>query len=551
MVLRQGNADVWGKNIHTIWIGNSLHLFIAELTVVFSGLYYFGSLQEVIENMADIDNLNACLAVCGFTAAQAGRMNVSDGMVSLAGIAELNDEEVANWVREARSRPQAQRLLVGAGPLKNFKTLQWWVRDRQRRGQALDAAAVATFDAAAMEMAAQRKKVEKTRIEEAKKDTSDPPDFVSGTGYPQWRKDYAAWLDTKNGQGNIPLGYVIRPAIAPAEFANWEEQLKFEARLDGPEYEADSKRVLQMIRSTLDPKKKSIGYPTIQPFERRAQGREAMLALDAQYGGGGEQKKQVAAAKAALKGLHYRDESVFSMETYTSTMTDELQTMEEGGEGLTETQKVEMLIAGIKNEDKRFLYHVEHARSTYSADYEGAVLYLCEQAANLFPMNPKKRPRLGVGSVETDRQRGGGPPGNDRYGGGYRGYQGRGGRGGGRGGGYRGGGRGRGRGYGRGGGGHQKNWMCGVDITDVTRDFSSEEREKLWKGNAWRWIMEERARKNKRKYGDDYKPRGGDRDKREVGAVGTDDKEKDKDDSENKDSNKGATNGSRFRNQRS
>ena len=194
------------------------------------------------------------------------------------------------------------------------------------------------------------------------------------------------------------------------------------------------------------------------------------LALVHHYGASGEQKKRVEMAKMTIKNLHYRDESVFPFENFSTQLTEALYILELAEEGYTENQKVDMILKRNQNKDPRWITHVETVQSTKENDYPGAVKLLQNMAVQLFPEAHLQRSRGDRRFNKRNINALGGRDGQGelgRNGGGHSGRD------------------GRGRG-GQGGGN-----INGVDVSDPTRQFTDDERNKLYEAKYWFTIQSE------------------------------------------------------------
>ena len=282
--------------------------------------------------------------------------------------------------------------------------------------------------------------------------------------------------DTRNALGarmgvlGIPLDHITRPEVVPAAFENPREQLMYEVALAGPNFIRDNATVFSLLQSSMDKKDKQSGISHIKPFERAQNGRDAWLALVHHYGADGEQKNRVEMAKMTIKNFHYHDESVLPFENFTTQLTEALHILELAEEGYTENQKVDMILKKNQNKDPRWIMHVETVRSTKANDYPGAVQLLHNMAVQLFPEAHLQSSRGGRRFNKRNINALGGCDGQGKRG-------------------CNGGGRGGRDGLGRvGQGGENSN---GVDVLDPTRQFTDNERNKLYEANYWFTIQSE------------------------------------------------------------
>ena len=139
--------------------------------------------------------------------------------------------------------------------------------------------------------------------------------------------------------------------MAPDDFINDTERLRFEAAHVGDHFQCDNVEVFKLLQSTMDRNNNLSGWPHIKHFEHNQDGCEAWIALTQHYRAGVEQKKRIEMAKATIKALHYQDESIFTFKNFSTKLSDSFHVLETGLEEYNETQKVDALIKRIHNKD--------------------------------------------------------------------------------------------------------------------------------------------------------------------------------------------------------
>ena len=246
--------------------------------------------------------------------------------------------------------------------------------------------------------------------------------------------------------------------------------MTYTTRHDGHAFEEDNRRFYLTLKSVLQ---ETEGYPWIEGYDNRQDGRAAWLALINHYDGPGEVTKRVAHARKLLQDTNYKGEKPnYNFETFTTKLQEAFTVIADNGNPHEHSQsrRVEILLEKILEipqvpEELKRMKTVVRASPGLNSDFTSAVNQLSQTLA-LTTTASDTRPgwrggkdwrsggRRGISSFNQGRGRGRGRGGRGR------------------------GGRGRGRGRGRGGGdrGHGDQTMInGVDVTDPNRTFSPQE----------------------------------------------------------------------------
>jgi hypothetical protein len=373
------------------------------------------------------------------------------------------------------SRTQAEgKVLLPTVVIKRFQTLVWWVRDQQKRGQALVAA---DFNVETMNRAAEMKNL-RSELSEREPTTGDlgkfdPDDFEAH------EDAFLNLLAQSFGVLREPLRYIVRPDTAPAEFATNEEERMYQLPLVGGSFELDNQAVYRKLKAFLID---SPGWAWIEPHDTAEDGRAAFMAWTAHYNGEGELSKRTAIAKARLNQVHYRNERSMSFEKCTEIMTKCFNTLhKDPDQRYSDRQKVEKLLKAIKCQEPELLAAKAVIDQQYPRDYIGACGYFSQQVARIhgsaqLEYKNSRSKKRGIYAIDSRSQRGGrarGRTGN------------RSGRG------------GRGRG-GRGGRNQATHVINGIDVSDPNRSFTAQEWEALGPNNGRSIVLQMRERLNGR-----------------------------------------------------
>ena len=121
----------------------------------------------------------------------------------------------------------------------------------------------------------------------------------------------------------VPLYYVIRPSNPPA-VPKEEDEIIFNANHTGASYSTDNKTVHQTLTELTNG---TDADQWIKQHRRTQDGRAAWLGLCNHYDGPAEGDKRVAIACHDINIIHYRNESSFSFEKYSTRLKSAFTTL--------------------------------------------------------------------------------------------------------------------------------------------------------------------------------------------------------------------------------
>ncbi|KAI2494620.1 hypothetical protein MHU86_19898 [Fragilaria crotonensis] len=251
--------------------------------------------------------------------------------------------------------------------VRKFKALRSWADYCILRG---DAPNPAHFDERAVTRFLNRL-TELEEIDRAKKDgddTKDPPKLASMTAWPTWVELFTTYLSQhRSVVAGTPLVYIIRDndEVAPDDLArnDWDSvdnDLVATSILEGETFSRDNKRVFDILKPFV---MEGPGWPFVQPFNRKRDGRAAFKALKSQAEG----RSAIATRKAKVYAMAH----------------NELLFLEEP---VAETKKVTDFLAGIRDPK------LETAIQTCMGDEQKLTNFeLCQQYFKTIVENTKTR----------------------------------------------------------------------------------------------------------------------------------------------------------------
>jgi hypothetical protein len=382
-----------------------------------------------------------------------------EGIESVEDLANYTDSELENMAdRNSKRTPVASRVQMGLQRTKILKAITHWVRKRIREGAECDLCLLNQNLIAELIM--------EINAAAGKKDADSKlyyPDAFSATDYKNWIKKVENYLDSRTGKAGVPLSYVIRPVEADPDDAPDEyTRQKWAVSFDTIQFRDDNRQVYHLFKDLLTKTEGATWFEKVNDGD----GRSAHLLLREHYVGEAHDMRRAASATANLETLFWKNEASFSFEKFLTRMSEAFKELEDAGQPLYEAQKVQQLLKSIKNDDIQVQTTLGIIRDRYLNDFDGASLTLSRTISTRFANIEPMRNKRNIGAVHTNQGRGRA-------------------------------GRGRSRSRhsnGRGTGGNRQHrvTMNGVDVTDVTRNYTSDEWDKLRQVGGHTYVYQRR-----------------------------------------------------------
>ena len=353
------------------------------------------------EAQAEARAAHQVLTVCQANQQERQVLIVRERLNTLSDYAELTSRDIIELASKFERRTVADgRIILPAKVLKNIQALCFWARERVRKGEALTAAA---FTA---EELTTTKEMMRIRDEGLKEAPSIKPDKFDPNKWTSWSKQFVTCLSHVTGQQFSPLDYVVRQEPPPQPLAEMNERDRalYSFPLHGRHFTLDNMTAYRLLSDLVNG---TSGYTWISAYDRAQNGRAAWLALVEHYEGGGQREKRVSAAIAAIKSLHYKNESVFSFEDFSRKLIQAYRDLENTDEEMTEFNKVKTLLEKVQVTLPRAEVAKSHVRQHFRQDIHGAVEYLGTEFADMFAdaIYYKRGRARGIGATERAPQR--------------------------------------------------------------------------------------------------------------------------------------------------
>jgi hypothetical protein len=125
----------------------------------------------------------------------------------------------------------------------------------------------------------------------------------------------------------------------------------------------------------------------IKAHKRSQDGCAAWIALCEHYDGPAEGDKRVTVARSDITLVHYKNESSFSFEKYSTRLRKAFTTLQDYGQPKCEREKVEILLNQINTNDQRLISSIAICRDSHANTYDEACTYLSSQIVSIFPQH--------------------------------------------------------------------------------------------------------------------------------------------------------------------
>ena len=113
--------------------------------------------------------------------------------------------------------------------------------------------------------------------------------------------------------------------------------------------------------------------------------RKGWLDLVCHYNGSSESERRNSAARHELRNLFYKNEMAFNFETFSTNTKAKFDTMEKYGEGRSEQEKVSTLLENTRTTNHKLESTITFFRSNHNRNYPTTTNYLATQISFIFP----------------------------------------------------------------------------------------------------------------------------------------------------------------------
>ena len=175
-------------------------------------------------------------------------------------------------------------------------------------------------------------------LKDRKDDDIDVPKVSRSLPILKWIEAFTDFLNRKVGSRTIPLAYVIRenvavPVLAPAlangrphstEHGSVEGELIARASHDHPLYREDNAQVYYLLEEAI----RGTSYaPSIKPFQRKKDGRGAVLSVTSQYAGMDKWEAELKRQDEFLHNRKWKGNNSFTLKRFVAQHRNALVSM--------------------------------------------------------------------------------------------------------------------------------------------------------------------------------------------------------------------------------
>lgn len=266
---------------------------------------------------------------------------------SLSDLVDYSTDDISALGKSmAGINPTRDRIHFGMLRTAQLKAMVNWAKDFDRRNElpSLDDFGDRQLFLAELRTADKRARIRRDLASgsESRAKEASPGKLKNEKSWNTWEQAFLTQLSILIGVNGVPLSYVVREDVTPdptTVFSTFVEETVAKARLHGPEFEADTLQVHQLIRSY------TIGENAAQWLREIAKfhdGRRDMEALRAHYGEGNN-SRQIATAQQLQSTLHYKGKKALEFGIYLDKVKEMFNIFSDCGEPFTEAAKLRYL----------------------------------------------------------------------------------------------------------------------------------------------------------------------------------------------------------------
>ncbi|GFH48949.1 hypothetical protein CTEN210_05425 [Chaetoceros tenuissimus] len=292
---------------------------------------------------------------------------------------------------------------------KDLQGFAFHITQRHLEGTQVDVAELDANGNHVLTLAIVRDFYEAAKIAEDKGDEVEmkKPDVLKSEDWVEWEKSIIHYLDGMRNRKGVPLSYVIRGNQPQNVQLTSDEQMIYAAALTGPQFNNDSKEVYNLIKELVQ---NTDGDSWLPP--RCSCGRRAMQSLRNHYDGPDQAKARIDVARASIEKLFYRNENIFSFESYSTQMKKNYDVLEKYNQPEYEANKIDTFLKGIRNENNKVVNVVSIARTMANLNtFQLVQEFISNQLKSNFPPQEiqqgvkKGGGRCGVSAAKKRRQK--------------------------------------------------------------------------------------------------------------------------------------------------
>ena len=322
----------------------------------------------------------------------------NNGWVNLMDFRGYTSKDIDDWAASSSRIPLNRGgINFPTVRIRRVKALAYWVNRRILRGINV---IPQEFDAAALTSAQTDYPIADMELNST--DDVQSPEAFTYAKWTDWQDSVITFLKGKrNVNKTVPLYYVIRKepnTIAAGDMTELDEII-YHAPHTGAAYIRDRKQVHTYLTELTNG---TDADQWIKDHRRTHDGRAAWISLCNHYDGPAEGDKRVTVARSDITLVHYRNESSFSFEKYSTRLRKAFITLRDYNQPKCEKEKVEILLNQITTNDQRLISSIAICRDSHSDTFDDACTYLSSQITAIFPQHqPNAFGKKGRGGLKN------------------------------------------------------------------------------------------------------------------------------------------------------
>jgi hypothetical protein len=323
---------------------------------------------------ANDDYIFVLETLCGFSVDTVTAI-IDQGVNSTSALIESETDELIDLIKGLRKAyatdPDVNFTMSGIQRLEAFAQ---WCKDTDRRGFVAEAAG---YDGVEMAVMLDRIK----ELKEYKRAKPDLPEVKALADLKDWRTFFEALcnrLGKQRGAATAPLSYVFRTSEAtsdaPAPIIDYDDMLYVTLEVSGAHFLYDNKVVWSVVKGlTVE----GPAWTHIKKYDKKADGRGAILALRAQMEGQNSFLLRRQEAYATFKTTWYRGHrKAFTFDMYIERFLQAFNELEATEEPMSESRKVTVFLSNIEDSTLETAKTVVYGDAVKQSSFQECQQYL-------------------------------------------------------------------------------------------------------------------------------------------------------------------------------
>ena len=321
------------------------------------------------------------LQVCGANLIEIYALETTERLNALVHYRRLDDNGVSELASRLEKRPPGERVRLPMSVLQNIKVLCYWIRRKYRLRLVVNPA-----DWNQAEMDSTISLIEEEEAEgDVDTNATIKPDKLKPSEWDYWELKFETYLSHVKGAQNAPIDYVIRKDVPEGHVhLSQREEEMYLYPLEGALFRKDNRKVYRLLQDLLEPTE----HTWIQPYLASQNGREAWKALVSHFDGGGNLDGRMRRALTILETTFYKDERSLSYRDYAEKLVRAFQTLDKTTAKKVPEEQVRIFTENIKMNHGEMIVARREARDRFPSDLDQAIQHISITVARVFPPPP-------------------------------------------------------------------------------------------------------------------------------------------------------------------